>query len=111
MSLYRFYSQAGAEVLMYSHHVEPVMKEAELIFHDQGAFLAQDLEQVIARLDTVLNSLSQTEVKPQELGDETEEQLKKIKNFVSYKTRFYPLMRLLQKGLTKQKHVHWEKLS
>lgn len=110
MSVYRFYSQAGAEVLMFSQNLEPIMQEAGIIFHAQGAFLAEDLPQVIEQLNQVLNGLSQAEQIPQEQGDETPEQLKKIKEFVSYKTRFYPLMQLLKKGQKKQKHIYWEKL-
>ena len=50
MSVIRFFSEAAGEVIMLRSTVEPIMKQAEIVFHDNGAFLAEDLPEFIEKI-------------------------------------------------------------
>ena len=56
MAVVVFRSKVSGEVIMMRNHVEPVFKEAGIIFHERGAFLAQDLPSIIASLEQVIES-------------------------------------------------------
>lgn len=108
MGVVVFRSKASGEVIMMRGHVEPVFKDAGIIFHEKGAFLAEDLPGVIASLETVIERLAQCEVPEDE--DEAKEKPAMLAN-VAIKTRFYALMRLLRKACDKKVNVHWEPLN
>ena len=71
MAVVVFRSKVSGEVIMMRNHVEPVFKEAGIIFHERGAFLAQDLPSIIASLEQVIESIAQSEVPEDE--DEAKE--------------------------------------
>ena len=50
MAVVVFRSKASGEVIMMRQHVEPIFKEAGIIFHEKGAILAEDLPSAIASL-------------------------------------------------------------
>lgn len=108
MAVVVFRSKASGEVIMMRNHVEPVFKEAGIIFHDKGAILAEDLPSVIASLERVIDQIAQNEVPENE--DEAKEKPAMLAA-VAIKTRFYALMRMLRKAEEKAVNVHWEPLS
>ncbi len=112
MSVIRFFSEAAGEVIMLRSTVEPVFKQAGIIFHDQGAFLSEDLAVFMEKIQRTIDRLVQFEVVPKEENEEEldEEKKQKRKDFVALRIRFYPLMDLLQKAQKKGKHVHWTTL-
>ncbi|MBO7173479.1 MAG: DUF1840 family protein [Burkholderiaceae bacterium] len=112
MSVIRFFSEAAGEVIMLRSTVEPVMKRAEIIFHNDGAFLAEDLTSFIKKIEETIDELVQMEQAPKETDDEREddEAKQKRKDFVALRIRFYPLLELMNKANKKGKHVHWTTL-
>ena len=60
MAVVVFRSKVSGEVIMMRNHVEPVFKEAGIIFHERGAFLAQDLPSIIASLEQVIESIAKS---------------------------------------------------
>lgn len=108
MAVVVFRSKASGEVIMMRQHVEPIFKEAGIIFHEKGAILAEDLPSAIASLERVIEQMAQTEVPEDE--DEAKEKPAMLAA-VSVKTRFYALMRMLHKAEAKKVNVHWEPLS
>ncbi len=108
MAVVVFRSKASGEVIMMRNHVEPVFKEAGIIFHDKGAFLAEDLPQVISSLESVIERMAKNEVPEDE--DEAKEKPAMLAT-VAVKTRFYALIKMLRKAEIKRVNVHWEPLS
>ena len=111
MSVIRFFSEAAGEVIMLRSTVEPIMKRAEIVFHDNGAFLAEDLPEFIEKIQKTINDLVLLEQAPEDNDDDQDEQIKqKRKDFVALRIRFYPLLELMNKALKKGKHVYWSTL-
>lgn len=108
MAVVVFRSKVSGAVIMMRNHVEPVFKEAGIIFHERGAFLAQDLPSIIASLEQVIESIAQSEVPEDE--DEAKEKPAMLAS-VAIKTRFYALLKLLRKASDKGVNVHWEPLT
>ncbi len=104
MAVVVFRSKVSGEVIMMRNHVE----EAGIIFHERGAFLAQDLPSIIASLEQVIESIAQSEVPEDE--DEAKEKPAMLAS-VAIKTRFYALLKLLRKASDKGVNVHWEPLT
>lgn len=111
MAVVVFRSKAGGEVIMMRGHVEPIFKQAGLIFHERGAFLAADLPSVVAALEKEINGIAQTEDPEKDRQEEEENNTPAMIAKVAVKTRFYPLMRLLRKADAQGYDVHWEPLS
>ena len=111
MSVIRFFSEAAGEVIMLGGMVEPIMKRSEIVFHDKGAFLAEDLAEVIEKIENTLDELTLIEQAPKENDDRDDDEAKqKRKDFVALRIRFYPLLELMNKALKKGKHVYWATL-
>ena len=89
MAVVVFRSKVTGEVIMMRNHVEPIFKQAGIVFHDKGAFF-------------------QNEVPEDE--DEAKEKPAMLAA-VGIRTRFYSLLRLLRKAADKGVNVHWEPLS
>lgn len=112
MSVMRFFSEAAGEVIMLRSTVEPIMKKAEIIFHEEGSFLAEDLPFFIEKIKKTIDDLVLMEQAPkeQENEEESEEDKQKRKDFVALRIRFFPLLELMQKAVKKGKHVYWTTL-
>lgn len=112
MSVMRFFSEAAGEVIMLRSTVEPIMKQAEIVFHGEGAFLVEDLPVIIAKIEKTIDELVQLEQAPKEPDDDCEDEKakQKRKDFVALRIRFYPLLELMKKALKKGKHVYWTTL-
>ena len=108
MSVIRFFSEAAGEVIMLGATVEPIMKRSEIVFHEKGAFLAEDLGLVIEKIQKTLDELTLIEQAPKENEDQQDDEAKqKRKDFVALRIRFYPLLELMKKAHKKGKHVYW----
>lgn len=112
MSVIRFFSEAGGEVIMLRGNVAPILQQAGIIFHNEGAFLSEDLSQITKKIETTINEMVAIEQPPTDSDFEEldEEKKQKIKDFVSLRIRFYPLLELCNKALKKGKHVYWTTL-
>ena len=108
MAVVVFRSKVTGEVIMMRNHVEPIFKQAGIVFHDKGAFLAEDLPAVIQSLEKVIDAVAQNEVPEDE--DEAKEKPGMLAA-VGIRTRFYSLLKLLRKAADKGVNVHWEPLS
>jgi len=104
MSLIRFYSPAGAEVLMLSAHLMPVIRETGLRFEPSSAILPEDLPQAIKAVEEAVRKLS--EVREDEPEAREEDGAKKV----ALSVRFYPLLELMRSAERKGKLLHWETL-
>ena len=109
MSVIRFFSEAAGEVIMLRSTVEPIMKQAEIVFHDNGAFLAEDLPEFIEKIQKTINDLVLLEQAPQDNDDDQDEEIKQKCNSGPPPQRRL-LLELMNKALKKGKHVYWSTL-